>query len=292
MTPELFRKFSAIAYAKAGIALKEGKETLVAARIRKRQRILGIGQPEDYLKYLEEDKDGEELVFFLDAISTNFTSFFRENEHFIVLRRLLGKWFAQDQRRLRIWCAASSSGEEPYSIAIAVLESAAHCKIDFKLLATDISTDVLRKAKNGIYTEKQLETLSKRQKLLFFSRAKDGDSSERVFQVNPAIRERIVFKRLNLAKPPFPMSGPFDVVFCRNVMIYFDTPVRQKLVSEIYRLLKPGGIFFTAHSETLMGLASNFRALAPSIYCRSGDLEYFSDESLLLARKQKSASRV
>jgi chemotaxis protein methyltransferase CheR len=287
MTPELFQKFSAIAYAKAGIFLKEGKEPLVAARVRKRQRVLGIRRQEDYLKYLEEDMDGDEMVLFLDAISTNFTGFFRESEHFVVLGHLLDRWFDEGLRRLRIWSAASSSGEEPYSIAMVVLESAKKSDINFKILATDISTNVLRKAKEGVYPAKQLETLSKRQRLQFFSPVENSAPLEPEYKIKPEVSAHVVFKRLNLSKPPFPMSGPFDIVFCRNVMIYFDKAVRQGLVTDIDRLLKPGGIFFTAHSETLMGLDTSFRTISPSIYCRAPDLKVFTDDHVLLKLKGK-----
>ena len=266
MTPELFKKFSAIAYAKAGIFLKDGKETLVSARVRKRQRALGIEHPKDYLKYLEDDESGDELVHFLDAISTNFTSFFREREHFDLLAEVIKAWIAQGRHKLRIWSAAASSGEEPYSLAITILEAIESRPIDLKILATDISTRVLQKARDGIYPVSQLESLSKRQRLMFFLPIEGSDPSEPLLQVTPEVRQLVTFKRLNLSVTPYPMKGPFDLIFCRNVMIYFDKSVRQKLVTEFQRLLKPDGYLITSHTESLMGLDSTFSAVTPSIY--------------------------
>jgi chemotaxis protein methyltransferase CheR len=266
MTPELFRKFSAIAYDKAGIALKNGKETLVATRVRKRQRALGIPFAEDYLKYLEADRNGEEMIHFLDAISTNYTSFFRERDHFQVIATAVGEWISQGRNRLRIWSAAASSGEEPYSIAIAALQAIDARPAELKILATDISTHVLRKAQLGIYDIGHLQALTERQRGTFFVPLDQPNSSGQQMQVNQQVRDLVTFKRLNLSKPPFPMKGPFDLILCRNVMIYFDTSVRERLVKEIERLIKPDGYFMTGHTETLMGIDTNFRAVTPSVY--------------------------
>ncbi len=261
-----FDRFRDLAYEKAGISLKEGKEALISARVTKRMRKLQLEDFAQYLDYLEGDPSGEELINFLDVISTNFTSFYREPEHFEILTSALMQWAKRGQRRFRIWCAASSSGEEPYTLVMTMLEALGE-QADFKLLATDISTVILEKARQGVYPEKVLAPMSKARRLKFFTRLGRRDGGDDTpWQAKDLLKERIVFKRLNLNQPPFPMSGPLDVVFCRNVMIYFDRPVRQALISEIERLLKPGGLLMIGHTETLTGLSTQFRVIQPSVY--------------------------
>ena len=266
MSGKLFQRFCKIAYEKSGITLKPGKEALVAARVAKRQRALGIATAKQYLTYLEADSEGEELIQFLDAISTNYTHFFREITHFEQLAREVDKWVARGQTRLRIWSAASSTGEEPYSIIITVLEALDGRDVDFKLLATDISTKVLAKASAGVYAPSQLDPVANAFKKRYFERVGEGRANDATYQVKSHVKKAAVFKRLNLSTPPFPMTGPLDVVFCRNVMIYFDNAVRQGLVTEIERLLKPGGVLFVGHSETLTGISTGLVLEQPSVY--------------------------
>ncbi len=266
MDGSLFRQFRDIAYRKAGISLKDGKESLVAARLAKRQRALGLASERDYLKLLERDETGEEIIQFLDAISTNFTSFLREADHFEFLADRVRGWIAAGRRRLRIWCAASSSGEEPYTIALTVLEAAGQTPLDVRILATDISTRVLEQAMAGVYEEHKLDPLGRACRDRHFERVAEGPRGEHLFRARPRLKELIVFKRLNLATPPYPMSGPLDLIFCRNVMMYFDQPVRQRLVLELQRLLSPDGYVFTGHAETLHGLDTSLQTLQPSVY--------------------------
>ncbi len=266
MNKALFGQLSRIAYDKGGILLKEGKETLVSARLGKRLRALGLSSVEDYLELLSGDDEGEELVQFLDAISTNFTSFMREPDHFDLLSEQFSKWHSAGQRRFRFWCAASSSGEEPYSIAITILDALdGRQGTDFKILATDISTKVLGLAAAGVYEEARLEPLSRLQRSKYFDKRKQPGGAA-AFEVKPLVKKCVVYKRLNLSVIPFPMAGPLDFVFCRNVMIYFDANIRQRVVGESERLLKPGGYLITGHSETLSGLKTGLEAIRPSIY--------------------------
>ncbi|MCP4679422.1 MAG: chemotaxis protein CheR [Deltaproteobacteria bacterium] len=262
----LFKKFCKIANEKAGISLNDNKQALVTARVAKRLRILKMGTAREYMHYLQADESGEELIHFLDAISTNFTSFMREPEHFDILGREVKQWMNTGRQRIRLWCAASSSGEEPYSIVITVLDTLDGHSMDFKLLATDISTKVLGIAQKGVYTGDTVRPLTKGQRLKYLNRLTPRSAEEQIFEVKPEVRKRIVYKRLNLAKPPFPMQGPLDGVMCRNVMIYFDKAVRQGLVSEAERLLRPGAFLMTGHSETLTGIQSSFQVVKPSIY--------------------------
>jgi chemotaxis protein methyltransferase CheR len=269
MNHRVFQRFCDLAYEKAGIALKTGKETLVSARIGKRLRVLGLSDPEEYLRYLEEDESKEEIVAFLDAISTNFTSFMREPDHFGHLASFYKSSLLAGQRRFRMWSAASSTGEEPYTIALTLAETSRDIGMtpDVRLLATDISTRVLSVASEGVYDEERIAPLSKTQRSTYFDRLDGGSGrGQRIYRVRPVLREIITFKRLNLSTPPFPMSGPLDIVFCRNVMIYFDNRVRQALVAEIERLLRSGGVLFIGHSETLTGLATGLRVVKPSVY--------------------------
>ncbi len=268
MTPLLLRRFSAIAYEQAGIRLHDGKEALITARIAKRMRALGIGSESEYLARLEADPSGDELVGFLDAISTNFTSFFRESDHFVELSQFLSGWLTRGKTRLRIWSAASSSGQEPYSIAITVAEVLGSRQIDWRILATDISTRVLEQAKAGAYDEIGLRGVQHAHRAKYFEMIEPDRQGRRRWQVSPELQAHVLFKRLNLAVPPYPMKGPFDVVFCRNVMIYFDQAVRQVLVDQIERLLAPDGLLCIGHSETLTGVKTGLRMLKPSIYSR------------------------
>jgi chemotaxis protein methyltransferase CheR len=269
MEPQLFQRFTAIAYEKAGISIKPGKEALVTARIAKRLRVLSLPNAESYLHYLEEDPSGEELAAFLDVISTHFTSFFREPDHFDAMATDLTTRLASGARRLRVWSAASSTGEEAYTMAMtaASLKGIEHA--DFKILATDIALDTLRQAIHGCYSGERMQPVPATLRKQWFKRVRGPHEPEgELWQVSPKLKHHITFRRLNLAKPPFPMKGPFDVVFCRNVLIYFDQPTRQRLISAIEGLLRPGGLLCIGHTETLSGLRTDFKMQVPSIFRR------------------------
>ena len=266
MSPALFQAFRQLAYDQAGIALRESKRELVSARIAKRLRALELTDPEQYLARLRDDATGEELIHFLDAISTNFTSFFREPDHFETLRDEVERLEQRGQTRFRIWCAASSTGEEPYTLAMTLAEALDADAIDWRLLATDISVRALELASTGTYAESRLDDVPQALCRRYFTRVPGATSGEPQLRVVPSLREHIVFKRLNLALPPFALKGPLDAVFCRNVMIYFDAPVRQRLVAEFERLVRPGGLVIVGHSETLNGLDTGLEVVRPSVY--------------------------
>ncbi len=259
-----FEAFRELVYGHAGIVLGEGKQALVSSRIGKRMRQLGLERFPDYLDWVKGEGGEDEMVQMLDAISTNVTSFFREPEHFEFLKKRLEEWTAKGESRLRIWCAASSSGEEPYTLAMTVRESIPESVRDAKILATDISTKVLSIARQGVYPAARMDTLPAGFAQRYFERV--GSRESPTWSARPALRELLRFARLNLAEPPFPMQGPMDFIFCRNVMIYFDNPVRQRLLSEFHRLLAPGGYLIVGHSESLTGLTSGFQSVRPSIY--------------------------
>lgn len=260
-----FDRFAALIYEEAGIHLGKHKHSLVSARLGKRMRKLGIARYEDYFDYVRDDASQTELVQLIDAISTNVTHFFREADHFEVLAGLLREWQRAGQSRFRIWCAAASTGEEPYTLAITLLE-ALEGRVDARILATDISTRALGVAYGGEYEAKKVDVIPRELVTRYFNPTMvDGT---RGYKVKNQARELVRYARLNLATPPFPMKGPMDAVFCRNVMIYFDNRVRQRLVDEIHRLLKPGGYLMVGHSESLTGLQSRFRAVRPSVYVK------------------------
>lgn len=261
----LFRRFCEIAYNKAGISIKEGKESLVSARVSRRLKALGISTPREYLAYLESDRTGEELVSFLDAITTNFTSFFREPDHFTELSSHILTLCEAGSRKLRIWCAASSTGEEPYTIAMTMAEALVDRNIDWRVLATDLSTQVLERATQGVYPEETVGKIPKPLIHKYFSPV-SNTRGETVYQVKETLRSRIVFRRLNLIETPYPMSGPLDAILCRNVMIYFDLPVRQALVTQMERLLAPHGMLFIGHAESLAAIKTGLRVVRPSVY--------------------------
>ena len=264
MDARTFDKFREIVYEKSGITLGPNKEALVSARVAKRMRALRIPDHERYLEFLLQDSGGEEFVHLIDAISTNVTSFFREANHFDFLRDTVAAWAAKGKRRFRIWCAASSTGEEPYSIAMILLETLRGANV--RILATDISTRVLDACREGTYSEERVQKVPAPLRKKYFYERRNG--SGRTYEVKDLLKDIVVFKRLNLATPPFPMRGPLDIVFCRNVMIYFDNEVRRGLLGEIYRLLKPGGYLMVGHAESLTGMVSDFRSVCPSIYVR------------------------
>ena len=266
MDTKTFEKFRKIVYDKSGITLGPSKEALVAARVGKRMRTLGMQDYRQYLDYVLDDRSGDETVQLLDAISTNVTSFYREPDHFKFLAAAVRKWIAQGQRKLRIWSAASSTGEEPYTIAMTLLEAVKEPGVDMKILATDISTRVLRICTAGAYEAAKLTGVPAELRDRYFEACRDGGDLRYV--ARQRLKNLITFGRLNLAHPPYPMAGPFDVVFCRNVMIYFDNEVRRRLLTEVGRLLRPGGYLLVGHAESLTGMLIDLKIVRPSIYQR------------------------
>ncbi len=283
MDQRLFREFTRIIYDHSGISLPPGKEILLSARIQKRLRALRIPSLEEYLRFLHQDSEGQETVNLLDVVSTNVTRFFREEHAFRFLEDEARKWAKAGKTRIRLWSCACSTGEEPYSMAISMAETLGLYGIDWKILATDISTRVLEKARAGAFSKDLLETVPPDLRLKYFqlsstvggkgsgtpktSRPGAQGATEKPGEVTvkPELREKVVFHRLNLAHPPFPMHGPLDGVFCRNVMIYFDDVVRKALLMEIHRLLAPCGHLYVGSAESMVSLISPFKNVASSI---------------------------
>lgn len=260
LTQDVFHRLRDLAYDHAGISIRGGKESLVEARIACRLRVLGLPDAEAYVRHIEHHLDGDEIVQFLNVISTNFTSFFRESDHFAFLSEQARVWLEQGRTRIRIWCAASSSGEEPYSLAM-TLDQVLGDRVDWKILATDISTRVLAQASAGSYRADRLTGVPARLAEHYFPL--DAESGARI--ARPDLRARISFGRLNLARPPYPIHGPLDGVFCRNVMIYFDTATRQQVATEVERLLRPGAFLVIGHAESLAGIRTPLELVRASV---------------------------
>ncbi len=264
ITEEEFCRFSSLIYKEAGISLGEQKKSLLASRLSKRLRDLDLTTFSDYYTKVTEDHSGEEFTRVLDLVSTNKTDFFREPKHFDFLReRILPE--LERAKRIRIWSSACSTGEEPYTIAMTLYEHAQNPEQwDFKILASDLSTRVLAQAASGTYNEDRFRDVPPDVLQRHFLRGR-GDRAG-LFKVKDHLASAITFRRVNLMDERFPIKNPLDLIFCRNVMIYFDRPTQQTLVNKFHGYLKPGGYLFIGHSESLQWVTHPFKSLAPTIY--------------------------
>ncbi len=235
LSSQQFDKISRLVYQVSGIDLHEGKEELVKARLIKRLRHLKIFGFDRYLKYLASDKSGSEIRAMVDVLTTNKTNFFREPEHLDYLRNEIIPGLGKEQ--IRIWSAGCSSGEEPYSIAITLCEAISDIEQrDIKILATDISDRMMEQARRGLYDEETLKGISFQLKYRYFEQAEVGIGRNK-YRVVPQLQSMVRFAKLNLMED-WPMRGLFDVIFCRNVMIYFDKPTQEKLVKRFWSQLR------------------------------------------------------
>ncbi len=270
ISDDLFVKFSALIYEECGINLHEGKKALLQARLNKRMRVKSMPSYRAYYDHLVSAGGKEELLHFLDCISTNLTYFFRESQHFdFLIQTVLPKLFHDGSRpgshRVRFWSAGCSTGEEPYGLAISAIENVKDLdRHDFKILATDISTQVLQTAYEGLYVEKKMERVSPTHRAQFFKKMKDANG-QTSWSVSPHLKKVVVFRRLNL-KDTYPFQGLFQCIFCRNVMIYFDKKTQQDIIQRMCRYLSPGGYFFVGHSESLTGLDLPLTYVKPAVY--------------------------
>ena len=257
-----FDIISRLVYQVSGIDLHEGKEELVKARLIKRLRHLKIFGFDRYLKYLANDKSGSEIRAMVDVLTTNKTNFFRESEHLDYLRDEIITGLGNDQ--IRLWSAGCSSGEEPYSIAITLCEAIPDVgKCDIKILATDISDRMMEQARQGLYGEDTLKGMPPQLKRKYFQKAEAGIGHR--YRVVPLLQSMVCFAKLNLMDE-WPMRGLFDVIFCRNVMIYFDKQTQEKLVKRFWSQLRAGGYLMVGHSESLTFMAHDYRYIKPAVY--------------------------
>lgn len=268
LTDADFKKISTLIYNQCGINLHNGKKELLRARLGKRIREGQFQSFRDYFQYVVEEESGRELVYLLDSISTNFTSFFREQKHFEYLKNdFLPELLAQKknrERKLSFWSAGCSSGEEAYSIVITLLEALEMpATWGLKVLGTDISTRVLQIAKLGVYEQERIQAIPSPWIRKYFLR---GDQRWHGFvKVKDEVKKYINFMRFNLMET-FSFPEPFDCIFCRNVMIYFDRKTQTSLVHRFYDCLAKGGVFLIGHSESLAGIQHPFTYVKPAIY--------------------------
>jgi len=261
LTADDFRRVRRLAYERAGLAIPAGKEGLVRSRVSKRLRDRRIPSFSAYLDAVEAESNGDEMVRLIDLLTTNKTDFFREPAHFDYLLAKVLPPVVAARTPLRIWSAGCSTGEEPYTLSMLLKESLPE-RYDFRILATDISTRVVAAARKGEYTDQQLGDVSRERRARWFTPTAPGHA-----QAVPELRSPVSFAHLNLMAT-WPMSGPFDVILCRNVMIYFDKPTVTRLVARFHDLLAPGGHLFIGHSESLTAIEHRYRYVQPAVYAK------------------------
>lgn len=259
-----------LVYEQAGIVIREHKEAMTRGRLARRVKALGMGSVAEYCAFLKTPQAAGELPELINAVTTNHTAFFRERHHFDHLRKDVMPRLLQDRAgrrgRIRIWSSACSSGEEAYTIAASCREvMGARGDLDFRILATDIDTDILARAEAGIYPVDLFERLPADVKPMLRLEAGAGRGEARIAE---DLRRLIAFKRLNLIEK-WPMSGPFDVIFCRNVFIYFDAQTKASILDRFVALLAPGGFLYLGHSESLPQPHPNLRLIGRTIYERT-----------------------
>ena len=257
-----FDQVQKLIYQRAGISLHDGKHAMVYSRLSRRLRDTGHDSFRGYLTWLESN-DGSEWQEFVNALTTNLTSFFREHHHFQVLTDFLKSRLSGVD--LRIWCSAASTGEEPYSIAMTTAE-ALGANARYVIQASDIDSKVLATAAQGVYRMEGLKGVSPEQMRKYFLRGKAVNAG--LARVKPELRRALEFLIVNLIKDDWPFRDPFDVVFCRNVMIYFDAQTQRKVLEKIHRIMKPGGLLFVGHAENFSDSKDLFLLKGKTVYER------------------------
>ena len=259
---EEFERVRLLIHQHAGIVLTPSKRDMAYGRLVRRLRACGALSFGDYLGRV--GRDGAERERFINALTTNLTSFFREGHHFDALGAHMKALAQASPRRLRIWCAAASTGEEPYSLAITACEAFARLDPPVEIIASDIDTDALAQCVRGQYPAEKTEGLANGRLQRHFVRREPGGEVQ--YEVRPELRRLVSFRRINLLDRSWPLSGAFDAIFCRNVMIYFDKPARQLIARRFAPLLLPQGRLYIGHSESLADLADLYRPLGRTVY--------------------------
>jgi chemotaxis protein methyltransferase CheR len=257
-----FQRISKLIYEHAGISLAPTKQEMVYSRLARRLRVRGLATFADYLSLLD-NRDEPEWEAFVNALTTNLTSFFREPHHFAELTRFLERR-KRAQQPVSIWCCASSTGEEPYSLAMTAVEAYGTFTPPVTIVATDLDTSALDKAAAGIYAEERVAKLRHDQLQRFF--LKGTGSRVGSVRVRKELRELVTFRQVNLLDTQWPVRGPFDAIFCRNVMIYFDKPTQRKVLEKLAPLLARDGLLFAGHSESFLHSADLFRLRGNTVY--------------------------
>ena len=256
-----FERVRKLIYQHAGISLSPVKQDMVYSRLARRLRATGKSSFADYLDALEKN-GGDEWERFVNSLTTNLTSFFREPHHFPIFAEHLHK--LGTRRPIRVWCSAASTGEEPYSIAITVAETFGSNTSHVSIMASDLDTNVLATAQKGVYPIERVEKLSPERLRKFFLRG--TGAQEGYVSVRPELKNMIQFQRINLLDQNYPIKGPVDVIFCRNVMIYFDKPTQYKILSRFAPLMQADGLMFAGHSESFLHAADLFKSQGKTVY--------------------------
>ena len=256
-----FERVRKLIYQHAGISLSPVKQDMVYSRLARRLRATGKQTFAEYLDFLEKS-GGDEWESFVNSLTTNLTSFFREPHHFPILAEHLKK--IGTRRPIRIWCSAASTGEEPYSIAMTVAETFGASTSHVSIVASDLDTNVLAAAQKGVYSLDRVEKLSPERLHKFFLRG--SGSQEGYVAVRPELKQMIEFRRINLLDASYSVKGPLDIIFCRNVMIYFDKPTQYKILSRFAPMLLADGLMFAGHSESFLHAADLFRSTGKTVY--------------------------
>lgn len=261
--PADFERVRKLIYAHAGISLSLAKQDMVYSRLARRLRATGMKGFTEYLDYLEKSRSAAEWEHFVNSLTTNLTSFFREPHHFPILANHLRK-IAASRSQINIWCCAASTGEEPYSIAMTVADTFPTGGPQVSILCSDLDTNVLTMASKGIYSQERVGKIPPEQLKRHFT--KGSGPQEGMSCIRPELKRMMKFQKINLLEPNWPVRGPLDVIFCRNVMIYFDKPTQHKILSRFAPLLQPDGLLFAGHSENFFHAAEFFHPLGKTVY--------------------------
>lgn len=269
MSEKTFKRFSAYIHEHYGIKLPPTKLIMLESRLRKRLRDLNIFSFEAYADYVFDEGNTDEMINMVDVVTTNKTDFFREPHHFEVMTKTalpdLLQRHAGTNRPLQVWSAACSTGEEPYTLAMVLSEfSETRPDYTFNILASDLSTQVLHQAHRAVYTEAKVAPVPMPLRKKYLLRSKDH-TAQRV-RIVPALRHRVAFKRLNFLEDDYPSRHPFDIIFCRNVFIYFDRPTQEAIVNKMCAVMRPGSYLFIGHSETLNGMNLPLKQVVSTVY--------------------------
>lgn len=264
-TKDDFARIKALIYQHAGISLSDAKTDMVYSRIGRRLRILEMHSFKQYLDALERHGQAEEWQAFTNALTTNLTSFFREEHHFSILAEHLAFLASKKHvKPIRIWCSAASTGEEPYSIAMTACEAFKSLRPPVEIIATDIDTNVLTTAQNAVYPVDRIKNMQEKRVHDYFQKGTGTHAG--MVRVKKELQHLIHFHQLNLLDPQWPFPDPFDAIFCRNVMIYFDKPTQGKIIEKFSQLMHPDTLLFAGHSENFLYVSNQLQLLGKTVY--------------------------
>lgn len=265
-----FNRISNFIYNECGIKLPEAKKVMLQSRLQKRLRELKYTNFSDYCEYVfsKEGQNSNEIIYMIDVVSTNKTDFFREPVHFEYLTNYaLPEFYRENRvrRPLKLWSAACSSGEEPYTLAIVLSEFAEkHTGFDYSIFGTDISTQILQKAVSAIYKEERISMIPMSLKKKYFLKSKN--TAEKLVKVDDSLRKKVTFERLNFMDAYYNVKETFDIIFCRNALIYFNRETQENVINKLCMKLKPGGYFFLGHSESIIGMNVPLHQIKPTVF--------------------------